>query len=380
MRRRIRWRYVGAFAAVLAVLAVRPAAAHLRAASLLVRFTDPAAHGVVADADRYDVREEPGSVDAEGGPVRARWYFPVGVMRPPGVVILHGVHRLGVGEPRLARFARTIAATGVAVLTPEIRELCDFRIDPKSVVTIGNAAHTLRARLGAGAVGVMGLSFSGGLGIIAAADPRYRDDVAFVVAVGAHDDLGRVLRYFATDEDPLPEGGVQKLKAHDYGPLVLVYDHVESFFPPEDVLAARDALRAWLWEDFDTARERAQALSPPSRDKIDRLFSHDTASIAPELLAEVERNASALAAVSPRTYLPNLRAPLYLLHGAGDNVIPAAETRWLAHDAPPGILRDTLVSPALQHVELEGEPSVFDQLALVHFMSDLLREADAETR
>ena len=37
--------------------------------------------------------------------------------------------------------------------------------------------------------------------------------------------------------------------------MVLVYSHVEDFFPAEDVPAARDALRSWLWEKRDDARE-----------------------------------------------------------------------------------------------------------------------------
>jgi hypothetical protein len=67
--------------------------------------------------------------------------------------------------------------------------------------------------------------------------------------------------------------------------------------------------------------------------------------------------------------------PVFLLHGAGDSVIPATETLWLAHDLPRDRLRASLVSPAIQHVELQGEPSLGDELALVHFLSDVLEEA-----
>ena len=34
----------------------------------------------------------------------------------PGVVVVHGVHWKGIDEPRLQRFAATIAASGVAVI------------------------------------------------------------------------------------------------------------------------------------------------------------------------------------------------------------------------------------------------------------------------
>ena len=363
---------------VLACLVIlwRPASAHVRAASLLVRFSDPDAHGFLADAARHPVVATDFAMPA--GAARARLYLPSDVdldhggARVPGVVIVHGVHWKGIDEPRLQRFARTIAASGVAVLTPEVRELCDYRIEAASVDTIGAAAQALSARLGGAPVGVMGLSFAGGLSLLAATDPRYAGSFAFVVGVGAYDDLGRVLRFFTSNRSPRPDGSTLELQAHDYGPVVLMYSHAEDFFPPADVPVARDALRAWLHEDFDAARARAEALSPAAALKMKQVFAHDSAALAPELDAETERLAPRLAAVSPRERLAEIRVPVFLLHGAGDRVIPSSETEWLAHDTPRAMLRAALVSPAIEHVELEGQPSLGDQLALVHFMGDVL--------
>jgi pimeloyl-ACP methyl ester carboxylesterase len=367
---------------VLAALVIlwRPASAHVRAASLLARFTDPDAHGLLADAVRHPVT----TADFPLAGTRGRLYLPADVdldrsgASVAGVVVVHGVHWKGIDEPRLERFATTIAASGVAVLTPEIRELCDYRIDPASIDTIGASARALSARLGGAPVGVMGLSFAGGLSLIAATEPQYAPSFAFVVAVGAHDDLGRVLRFFTTNESPRPDGSMLVLPAHDYGQVVLVYSHVEDFFPAADVPVARDALRSWLHEDFDVARARAQALSPESAPLMKQIFDHSPA-LAPLLDAEVSRLAPQLAAVSPSGHLATLRVPVFLLHGAGDRVIPASETEWLAHDTPRGLLRAALVSPAIEHVALEDKSSLGDELALVHFMGDVLDAAD-ETR
>jgi dienelactone hydrolase len=376
---------------VAVVVLWRPASAHVRAASLLVRFADPEAHGLLADAARHevDVQDLPlpapwcasapcGRADA----TRGRLYLPRGADGPgtPGVVVVHGVHWKGIDEPRLERFARTIAASGVAVLTPEVRELCDYRIDPASIETIGASARTLSDRLGGRPVGVMGLSFAGGLSLVAASDPRWSPSFAFVVAVGAHDDLGRVLRFFTTNAAPRPDGSTLALRAHDYGAVVLVYSHVEDFFDSADVPAARDALRAWLHEDFDAAREHARDLSPAGAELAKRIFEHDAAALAPLLDAEIARLAPAFPAVSPSAHLADVRVPVFLLHGAGDTVIPSSETEWLAHDTPRAMLRAALVSRAIEHVELEGETKIGDELALVHFMSDVLDAADDEPR
>ncbi len=357
--------------ASLVIVLWRPVGAHVRAASLLERF------GAASAGTSPDVSEALLPIDRAGeSPIRARLYVPRGASRG-AIVLIPGVHHLGIDEPRLVRFARAVSASGVVVLTPEIGALVDYRIEGASADEIGLAAHALHERIGT-PVGVMGMSFAGGLALLAASDPRFVGDVAFVVAVGAHDDLSRVARFFATDAIPRPDGSILHLGAHPYGPMVLVYDHVEDFLPAADLAASKDALRLWLWEENDAGRARLATLAPDARAKLGALFDGNIASIAPELLAEIDASEGALRAASPHGRLAGLRAPVYLLHGAGDTVIPATETLWLARDVPPGLVRDVLVSPAVVHVEMAGEPSAREKFALVHFMAEVLDAAARE--
>jgi dienelactone hydrolase len=301
---------------------------------------------------------------------------PRGVTDAPGILLVHGVHHLGVDEPRLVRFARALAESGILVMTPEIRELADYHVDPRSIATIGEAARRLRERA-ARPVGVIGMSFAGGLALLAAADARFAPDIKFVVAVGAHDDLGRVSRFFATGSIARPDGTLLTMRAHDYGPMVLVYSHVDDFFAEGDVPFARSALRAWLWEDRDGARAHAASMSPEGRARMDLLFGGHVDALAAALLDVIARRGTEMGPVSPRGRLGSIHVPVYLLHGAGDSVIPSTETLWLAREVPPAELRDVLVSPALVHVELDGDPTLADRWSLVHFMADVLEEAQS---
>jgi dienelactone hydrolase len=375
---RRRWRRVAVFlVATLLVLLARPASHHVRAATLLTAFSDPAALPEVSE-ELLTVDVTPDAA-AHGAPrsVRARLYAPRGQAAPsaPAVVMVHGVHRLGIEEPRLQRFARAVAGAGVVVLTPEIEELSDYHVAARSIDTVGAAARALRRRVGSERVGLMGMSFGGGVALLTAAEPRFADEIAFVVAIGAHDDLARVSRFFATGETVDVGGTVRALRAHEYGATVLVYTHIEDFFPAEDVPAAREALRLWLWEQRGEARKAAAPLSPASKERIERLFAADVAAVRPELLAEIERREIEMKLVSPHARLGTMKAHAYLLHGEGDNVIPATETSWLAREVPEASLRAVLVSPAIAHVELK-EPTVMDKWALVHFMGLILGEAE----
>lgn len=371
-RRRRVLTVVAAIAAAV-LLAIPTITRHLRAAALLSAFADPSAQTALSRFANAEFDEETGAL--EGG-AKTRLYLPRGVARPAGVVLLHGVHRLGIDEPRLVRFARAITGAGCAVLTPELDEIAAYRIEPATIETVGVAAHALATKLGR-PVGVMGMSFAGGLALLAAADPRFHHDIAFVVAVGAHDDLERVAEFFATDHAGRPDGSTQKLAAHPYGVLVLVYSDVEAFFSAADVPVARDAIRLALWEQQDQARKRAEELSPEGRIRFLALLDHKLDTIGPDLKAFIAKRAPAMHAVSPHDRLASIAAPVFLLHGEGDTVIPATETLWLARDVPASHLVEALVSPAIVHVEIGKGPSARDRFELVHFMASILAAADA---
>jgi dienelactone hydrolase len=345
-----------------------PATAHADAAKLLSRFSS-------ADATPVDDDESIVTIPSPRGDVRARLFLPRGVDHPPAVVLVHGVHYKGIEEPRLLRFSRSITSQGVAVLTPEIAELADYHVDPASIETVGSSIEWLKERSGRSKVGVMGMSFGGGISLLAAADPRFAHDVSFVVAVGAHDDLPRVARFFAHQPTPDAFGHDTAVKPHDYGATVLVYDRVEDFFPAEDRAAARDALRHWLREEQKEARADAERVTPASKEKLTHLFDGKFDAVDAELLAEIAKQERTMEQVSPHGHLDGLEAKVFILHGAGDTVIPATEATWLEKDVPPGKLAQVLVSPAIVHVEIDKEPTLAEKWALLHFMGEILETA-----
>jgi dienelactone hydrolase len=361
-----------------AVLALaRPGWTHFRAAAILLRVQAPQHLGALANLSAHPIDEVLTEVPTPSGPIRARLYIPKDKDKDkdppdaPGLVLVHGVHRLGIDEPRLVAFARALSSSGIRVLTPELQSLADYHVDRSSIDLIGYSARVLSAQLGQ-KVGVLGLSFAGGLSLLAAADPRFAPCIRFVVSVGAHDDLERVSQFLISNTIARPDGTTLHMTAHEYGVLVLVYSHLGDFFPPADVPAAREALRLLLWEKVDESRKEAELLSPGSRQKMELLYRHQVEPLAGELRQSIARHRAEMAPVSPHGNLRALHVPVLLLHGAADNVIPSSELLWLQRDVPPTALKAALISPAISHVALGGEPSHTDRWKLVHFMAQIL--------
>jgi pimeloyl-ACP methyl ester carboxylesterase len=347
----------------------------LRSYAALTHFIDPQASGPLLRFETHAVTTEEVSIVAPDGAVAARLYLPVGVAHPRGMVAVHGIHHLGMNEPRLMEFARAIAGSGLAVLTPQIDSLADYHVDGSSIPQIGESAIWLQQWLGTGPVTVTGISFAGGLSLFAACDPRYAPHIRALVLMGAYDDLARVSRFLATSQEELPDGRTIRYAAHDYGASVFVYAHLSQFFPPGDLAAAQEALRNWLWEEPGKAQPALERLSPPARATMDALFARRIDEVRPQILDAIKMDQTELAAISPRGHLAGLRTPVYILHGSADNIIPPAESLWLEKDVPREDLRAVLITGAFSHVDPEKNSSLYENLRLVHFLGAVLRAA-----
>lgn len=359
----------------LVALAWPPVVAHLRALSVLLRIESSQAHGFFANRGIHPIRMEEATFSSGTRQLATRLYIPKDIKRAPALVIVHGVHHLGYNEPRMIRFAKAMAGAGLVVATPQLPELADYEIEPSAVEEIASAANDLAQRIHAPCVGVLGLSFAGGMALQAASDPATAEHICYVVAVGAQDDMTRVMRFFATDQAEYPDGSKQAMFSHEYGALVAIYAHPEDYFSPKDVPLAREAVHDQLMEKIVKAKAIAAKLSPEGQETMRKLLSQDHSAAKAVLLANIEKHHDELEAVSPASQIYRIHVPVMLLHGAGDNVIPPSETRWLEKDIPLASLRAVLVSRAISHVEVGKDVTLTDKLELVHFIEEMLSEA-----
>jgi hypothetical protein len=137
---------VGLLVAVLLAVAWSPARRHYRAAHLLATLATPPASSSAAPFVEPQLEETELDVPRGDRQIRSRVYRIADGVGRPGVVVAHGVHYRGIDERRLVPFARALAREGLVVLTPELRELADYRISEESERDIGQATRFLSSR------------------------------------------------------------------------------------------------------------------------------------------------------------------------------------------------------------------------------------------
>jgi len=83
-----------------------------------------------ADWDTTPVTTREIAIPTRRGPMRARLYEPSGA-HTRAALLTSGLHASGIDEPRLVRLARHIAASHIAVVTPDNPRAVALRDRPR---------------------------------------------------------------------------------------------------------------------------------------------------------------------------------------------------------------------------------------------------------
>lgn len=348
-----------------------------------------------ATATTYAWHAEPATtIPTRHGAIPARLYRPDGRIRR-AAILTPGVHAMGIDEPRLKGLAGDLAASGVAVMTIALPDLMRYRFTLDEVDEIEDATTWLASdpRLAPdGRVGLMGISFAGGLSVVAAGRPAIRDRVAYVFSFGGHGDLPRVLRYLCSGEEPLPPGAPPSTPPHfrtphDYGVAVILLGIADRLVPPDQVEPLRRDIETYLTASqltlvdmtkahavYDESVQMASTLPEPSKTLMTLVNTRDTKALGARLLPVLDRITAYPDSMSPeRSPLP--KGPVYLLHGTEDTVIPAVETLLLArHLEDAHVEVHALLSGLITHAEVDKTAAASETVKLAGFWGSLLSE------
>jgi dienelactone hydrolase len=386
-----RWRIVAFMVVMLGILSY-VAVPYLRAASLFVRVAHVGGRVErLANGYAHAVTiMPPHTVHTRLGDVPAQFYRPAGSFSR-SVLLIPGIHSMGIREPRLTALAQDLAGSGDLVMTLALPDLQHYQLTTQSTDVIEDAVEwmTKQPELAPdGRVGVVGISFAGGLSVVAAGRPSIRDKVAYVLSFGGHADLPRVLHYLATgEEEQLP--GVKLVPPHDYGVAVILHQFADQgIVPPEQIEPLRKGVETFLLASqltlvnmdqanatFQQARDYAKTLPEPAQTYMTYVNDRNVKKLGPALVPYLSESGVDSPNLSADRAPTVPAAPVFLLHGSEDSVIPTAESVLLAdYLRMKGADVHLLISELITHAEVDRAAAASDTWKLVSFWSDVLKK------
>lgn len=277
--------------------------------------------------------------DATERPLRA-WIY-AGARPRALLFLIPGLHYAGPADPRMDRFARVLAGAGIYVFAPFLPDFCALRLEPSLISDADRAFSAFLADPDRppGKPGVFSISFGSLPALrLAAARP---DEVGGVLIFGGYAQWDEAMQFCMTGAPDLP---------HDPLNRPICFINMIEHLPGEGVDRAR-VVAAWrryieatwgrpemkvesAWQA--AAREVAGALTGEDR----ALFLRGCG-LGPGVLEMVEtalaRAGRSRDYLDPRPHLASIKCPVYLVHGADDDVIPYQQSKALADAMPPGL-------------------------------------------
>lgn len=256
--------------------------------------------------------------------------YTSGNAEAPTIVFLHGMSPLGISDPRQIVAAKALANAGFRIICPELPEIRNLKVEAGSIDRFQKILRHLKENhelCPSGRFALFAPSFSGAICLKVAADKALAGSVTAIAALGAFSRIERSLNHLMHDE-----------QADPYARLVIL----ANFLPRlrEGRRLGRYYLAAALdnWQEtasrnpsltgFEPTDERSKELrrlSPAERKLVARI-AEDTAfriKLGGRLLRVMQ---DTLDAYNVSDVASAITAPVFLLHGAGDDVIPARES------------------------------------------------------
>jgi pimeloyl-ACP methyl ester carboxylesterase len=177
--------------------------------------------------------------------------------------------------------------------------------------------------------------------------------------------------------------GTAALPPHDYGVAIVLLNVAEQLVPPDQVEPLREAVRRYLWasyldrfdkpgaeREFAVLRSVARGLPEPAATLLREVNDRDVVHLGPRLRPYLDQYVNR-PGLSPAGS-PAPSAPVYLLHGRDDDVIPAAESRHLADRLRGQVPVRLLVTELISHAEADQPAHITDVLKLPDFWGELI--------
>ncbi len=240
-----------------------------------------------------------------------------------GLVVIPGVGDERA-EPQLINFSESLARAGLVVMEMTTPTLLAYDLSAQDSDAVVQAFKALARWPGVGAnrIGIVGFSAGDALACFAAADPRIREQVAFLTLFGGYFNTITLLHEFG--ERALTVDGQTQPWQPQYVPIQVLANVIAPLLPASEGTRLVNSL--------------APGGTPLAPADLAQLSTDTVATyhlLAGDEPGQVDANIAALSPairalldeLSPSRVLDQVRAPIYLLHDRSDQFVPFTESR-----------------------------------------------------
>ncbi len=242
-----------------------------------------------------------------------------------GILVIAGVGD-NRQEPQLVNLLESLAHTGIVVMSLTTPALSAYTLSIDDVDSTVQAFKILGHLPGVnGKIGIISISGGVGLACLAAADPRIRAAVSYVVAFGGYFNVKSLLRTFGRRAQNI-DGKSVHFQPIDI-PVQVLANTTGQYLTPDErstlVNAFVDGAQPLTADEIGHLSPGAQALYRLLAGTDPNDVDANIARLPAAMQAQFDK-------LSPSSSLELVQAPLFLMHDRDDPSLPVTETRTFA--------------------------------------------------
>jgi pimeloyl-ACP methyl ester carboxylesterase len=273
------------------------------------------------------VRRTSKTIPSRDGPVYLDIYTPT-TPAPPipgsrgGVVMIPGIGD-NRNVPQLVNLSLALAHAGLVVINMTTPTLASYNLtaqDSDGVVQVFNLLAHMPG-VSASKIGLIGFSGGGPIICFAAADPRIRDQVAFVALFGSYFNATSLLSAVGR-RAVTANGQVQPWQPNPF-PIQVLANVISATLPPSEGRALQNAFTPG---GKPVTRQDLSHFSPATVAAYHLLAGDQPSRVDANLAALPPQAHALLDQLSVNRVLDQIRAPIYLLHDRTDTSVPFTES------------------------------------------------------
>jgi pimeloyl-ACP methyl ester carboxylesterase len=272
------------------------------------------------------------------------------------ILLTHGIIETGKDDPRLIRFAHSLARSGFVVLVPDLLGMKSLRVrlsDVDDIVASFRFLSSLKNQVDKRKMGLLGFSYGAGPTFMAAAHPLIRNQVKFITSFGGYYDPINVVRFVTTGYYEY-RGEKGFLRPEPYGKWVFFVNNLDYVERESDQEILREIFKK---EESGQTGERREiqtllkGLSPEGQALYELLVNKDPNRVE-GLFEKTDRKfQDYLQRISLSQVIPSVDAYMLIGHGTTDPLIPYTESLRLADAVRDGSRVHVTILKLFSHVD-----------------------------
>ncbi len=279
------------------------------------------------------------------------------------IIIFPGASPYAENHPGMIMLGSSLRDAGYNVYLPRIPSLKNLILEKENIDWFAHcyeqlAKYKIESKNN---IMIVGLSYGGASLLKATLDPRMQSPKPkSILSYGTYYSIDTALDFFITGI--IKYNNIEyKIKPHEWGPIVLFYNFIDTIDTEYDKLEIKQILKHRIKDEHNLVEEKINQLkNDKEKELITNILSGNLTEEMKSIIQKmINENNKLLSYLSPENWINSIKDKVFIMHGANDSMVPFTESIYLDKHLKNSTL---LISFLYEHREISTDRNIFFKL------------------